>query len=66
MVKVLVNANIVLENGIIWDGVILISDDRILETGKASDIKIPEKYTHRRYLLISMTQLSLTKMNLRP
>lgn len=36
------NANIVLENGIIWDGVILISDDKIATFGKERDIEIPQ------------------------
>lgn len=42
MIKALVNTNIVLENGIIWDGVILISDGRILKTGKSNDVQIPK------------------------
>lgn len=41
MTKAITNANIVLENGIIWDGVILISEDRILKYGKSTDIEIP-------------------------
>ena len=40
--KAIVNANVVLEQGIIFDGVILISDDRIVEAGRARDVKIPE------------------------
>ena len=39
--KVIKNANVVLEYGIIWDGVIIISDDRIINVGKARDIEIP-------------------------
>ena len=39
--KAVINADIVLENGILRDGVILISDGRILKFGK--DIKIPEE-----------------------
>ena len=36
------NAQIVLENGILWDGVILIGDGRILTFGSARDVRIPE------------------------
>lgn len=41
-VKAIINANVVLENGIIFDGAILISGDAIIEVGKVSDIKIPD------------------------
>ena len=41
-VKAIVNANVVLENGIIWDGVILIAGERILRAGKAAEVEIPE------------------------
>ena len=37
----IVNGNIVLENGIIWDGIVLVEDDRIVEVGKQSEINIP-------------------------
>lgn len=40
-VKYITNAQIVLENGIIWDGVITIKDDKILNFGNARDIDIP-------------------------
>lgn len=42
-VTVIENANLVLENGILWDGVILIAGDRIVQYGKASELaeKIP-------------------------
>lgn len=36
------NAKVVLENGILWDGVILIENDRIAAVGKQGDISIPE------------------------
>ena len=39
--KAIVNANVVLENGIIWDGIILISGDRILEIGTSEDVEVP-------------------------
>ena len=37
--KAIVNGNIVLENGIVWDGIILIDNDRITSVGRASEIK---------------------------
>ena len=40
-IKVIKNANVVLEYGIVWDGVIIISDDRIINVGKARDVEIP-------------------------
>ena len=36
------NAQVVLENGILWDGVILIQDGRILQVGSCRDVQIPE------------------------
>ncbi len=36
------NAHIVLEQGILWDGVLLVEDDRIVAVGSRGDIKIPE------------------------
>lgn len=36
------HAQIVLEQGILWDGVLLVEDDRIVAVGKPEDIKIPE------------------------
>jgi len=41
-IKAVVNGNIVLETGIIWDGILMISDGRIIKAGKKSDIEIPE------------------------
>lgn len=41
--KAIVNANVVLENGIIWDGVILIAKDKIAQTGKAREVTVPEE-----------------------
>lgn len=35
------NAKVVLEYGIIYDGVILVEDDRILAVGKAGEVEIP-------------------------
>ena len=41
-IKVIKNANVVLENGIIWDGAILIADDRIVKADNVNNIEIPE------------------------
>lgn len=35
------NANVVLENGILWDGAIVIEDDRIVSVGKEAALPIP-------------------------
>ena len=35
------NAKVVLENGIIWDGVVVVDNDKIIEVGDARDVKIP-------------------------
>lgn len=35
------NANLVLENGILWDAVLLMDEDRIVSFGKANEVKIP-------------------------
>ena len=40
--KAIVNTNVVLENGILWDGVILIDGERILSVDNAAKTKIPE------------------------
>ena len=40
--KAIVNTKIILENGIIWDGVLTFEGDRILQCGRASDIQIPD------------------------
>lgn len=42
MLKAIVNANIVLENGIIWDGTLLIENDTIATFGRAKDVEIPK------------------------
>lgn len=42
MKTAIVNANLVLENGILYDGVMLIEDGRILEFGPAREMNIPE------------------------
>lgn len=42
MKKVITNAKVVLENGIIWDGVIIIEDDKISEVGKSYEVEIPK------------------------
>ncbi len=39
MRKIITNANVVLENGIIFDGFIKLEDDRIVETGKMTALK---------------------------
>lgn len=36
------NAKVVLEQGILFDGVVLVSNDRITQVGKTSDVMIPE------------------------
>ncbi len=36
------NAQIVLENGIMWDGAIIVEDGKIKDYGKERDLKIPE------------------------
>ena len=41
-IKVITNCQVVTENGIIWDGVIVVNKDRIAEIGKSREIKIPE------------------------
>lgn len=45
MVKVIENAQIVLENGILWDGVLLVDGERIAAYGSAGDMagQIPEE-----------------------
>ena len=40
--KAIVNTKVVHERGIIWDGVILVSDGRIVKYGKRSEIEIPD------------------------
>ena len=39
---VIENAKVVLENGIIWDGVIVIKDGKIFDFGKNGEVEIPE------------------------
>lgn len=36
------NGKVVLENGILWDGIILVEDDRIVAVGKRGEVEIPE------------------------
>ena len=36
------NAKVILEDGIIWDGVVLCDGDRIVSVGKEKDVKIPK------------------------
>ena len=40
--KAIVNTKLIPEEGIIWDGVVLYEDDKILQLGEASEITIPE------------------------
>ena len=40
--KVIKNCQIVLENGILWDGALIIEGNKILDFGKERDIKFPE------------------------
>ena len=42
MITAIKNAQVVLENRIIWDGVILLSDDKIIDYGRGRDIDIPQ------------------------
>lgn len=39
--RYIVNANLVLENGILWDGTLVIKDGMIADFGKGSDISVP-------------------------
>lgn len=39
--KAIINANVVLETGILWDGVILIDGDRILKAASADEVQLP-------------------------
>ena len=41
-VKVIKNCQIVLENGILWDGALIIEGDKILDYGKERDMTFPE------------------------
>lgn len=43
MLKAIINANIVLENGILWDGVLLLENDEIRAFGDSRDITIPKE-----------------------
>lgn len=36
------NAKVVLENGIFWDGIVLVEEDRIVSVGKRGEVEIPE------------------------
>lgn len=40
--KYIKNAKLVLENGIVWDGALLIDGDRIAACGKETDLPVPE------------------------
>ena len=40
--KAIINANVVLETGIIWDGVIVLEGDKIREVGSEHEVAIPE------------------------
>ena len=41
-IKVIENAKVVLESGIIWDGVIVIKDDKIIDYGKKDAVEVPD------------------------
>lgn len=41
-IKAVVNGNIVLEDGIIYDGTLLISDNEIMDFGRKSEIEFPD------------------------
>lgn len=36
------NAKVVLENGILWDGIVLVEENRIVSVGKRGEVEIPE------------------------
>ena len=38
------NANIVLENGIIYDGELLVCDNKIKDYGRKGEVALPENY----------------------
>ena len=40
------NAKVVLENGILWDGIVLVEEDRIVSVGKRGEVEIPEGVQH--------------------
>jgi len=42
----IVNTKIILEDGIIWDGVLTYEGDRIVQVGKASEVSIPAGAAH--------------------
>ena len=42
MLKVVKNAHVVTERGIIWDGAIVIENGKIKAFGEEKDVKIPE------------------------
>ena len=42
MVQAIINTNLILEDGIVFDGAILWEDGRILQLGKQNDVTIPE------------------------
>ncbi len=42
MVYAIVNTKLILEDGIIWDGVLTYEDGKILEAGWASEVKVPK------------------------
>lgn len=46
MKKIIENAKVVLENGIIWDGAIVIEDGKIVDVGNSYDIKVPADAEH--------------------
>ena len=40
--KAIINANVVLTNGILWDGIILISDGKIVSVKSKRDTVVPD------------------------
>ncbi|MBP5270477.1 MAG: amidohydrolase family protein [Clostridia bacterium] len=42
MTGAIVNAKILLEDGVIWNGTVLWSGDRIIASGRAEDVEVPE------------------------
>ncbi len=42
MTKAIVNANLITENGIIYDGTLIIKDGKIADFGPAASVKVPE------------------------
>ncbi|MBQ4518792.1 MAG: N-acetylglucosamine-6-phosphate deacetylase [Clostridia bacterium] len=40
--KAIINGNVVLENGIIWDGIIVLEGNKIVSAGKKNEVSVPD------------------------